>query len=288
MRSLGLALLLVVLTSASAWADDFALCAQGDEPKLKLAGCSRLIARDPQLATAYVGRALAQAALGEADKAIDDYSRALVLDPRLTVAHYNRGLTFLSIDQPALAASDFDIAIASDANDATAFNGRAMAYASLGRFDLAEADFARAIEIDPGYVRAYLSRASLSLSLARFDAALVDFDQVLQLNPGDADALLGRTYALQRTMPPKFEAVGSTTPMLQPSQTIQIKLSSKVQKPASMAFAKPKKSNGAKAAGVPPKAAKAAPMVSSDVMDFNWSERICSSDNGDPCLVLSR
>ena len=284
------AVIVAMAPAPQAWAGDFAFCAQSVDAELKYAGCTQLIAHDPNLAAAYSSRGLALAAMGAPERAIADYSRAIELDPGLTVAYYNRGLTYLDIDATA-AAADFDAVLARNPTDATAFNGRAMANAALGRFDAAEADFGRALAIDPDYVRAYVSRARLSLSRSLFDAARADFDRALQLKPGDEDALLGRTYAVERALPADLEASGSMTPMQELTRADAPRVSRPPGKLKSMALLKPAikppKSR-------PPELHEAAsqktgkPVLSraATVAVPSQDERTCVGDFGEPCVVV--
>ena len=216
MRKLLAIALVAALPGAAALADDYANCAQDDNPGLKFAGCSALIASHPDLAAAYSSRGSAAAALGQSDRAIADYSRAIALDASLAAAYYNRALLRLAGNDPAQAADDFSTLLGLDPNDATAYNGRGMAFVAMGKLIAADADFAKAIALDPGYIRAYFGRADLSLQRGNFAAAKADYDRVLRLHPGDEDALMGLTYANNAATAPDTGAVGSITPLVQP------------------------------------------------------------------------
>src|SRR5262249_47557981 len=74
-----------------ALANDEQDCFQSPEPQLRIKGCSELIERAPEDATAYHNRAFAYGLAGETDKAIEDYSKVIALAPSTASAYANRG-----------------------------------------------------------------------------------------------------------------------------------------------------------------------------------------------------
>ena len=62
---------------------------------------------DPILALAYNNRGNTYNALGQDQRAIQDYDQAIQLDPQNTPAYYNRGLAYQSLGEDEKAISDF-------------------------------------------------------------------------------------------------------------------------------------------------------------------------------------
>src|SRR5215510_11876745 len=79
-----------------ALANDEQDCFQSPEPELRIKGCSELIERAPEDATAYHNRAFAYGLAGETDKAIEDYSKVIALAPSTASAYANRGRAYAS------------------------------------------------------------------------------------------------------------------------------------------------------------------------------------------------
>ena len=71
----------------------------------------RVIDLDPGNADAHLGRANANADLGERRSALEDYDAAIRLAPGDAVAHYSRGACHAQLGNLAGAVSDFDVAI---------------------------------------------------------------------------------------------------------------------------------------------------------------------------------
>ena len=95
-----LQLLLIVIaiawSAAAVFASDEQDCFQGPEPQLRIKGCSELIERAPDDATAYHNRAFAYGLAGDIDKAIEDYSKVIELAPSNASAYANRGRAYAS------------------------------------------------------------------------------------------------------------------------------------------------------------------------------------------------
>jgi Tfp pilus assembly protein PilF len=66
---------------SSVFANDEQDCFQGRQPQLRIKGCSDIIRRSPDDATAYHNRAVAYELAGEINNAIIDYSKVIALAP---------------------------------------------------------------------------------------------------------------------------------------------------------------------------------------------------------------
>jgi tetratricopeptide (TPR) repeat protein len=104
---LQLLLTIVILFAASSvFANDEQDCFQGNDAQLRIKGCSDIIQRAPNDATAYHNRAFAYGLAGDLDNAIADYSKVIALTPSDASAYVNRGRAYASKGDYAHAAED--------------------------------------------------------------------------------------------------------------------------------------------------------------------------------------
>ena len=97
MRRLPLLTVAAILSAAApVLANDEQDCFQGQEPQLRIKGCSEIIRRDPYDATAYHNRAVAYVLAGDLDRAIEDYTRTIEIRPDDPTAYENRGRAYAS------------------------------------------------------------------------------------------------------------------------------------------------------------------------------------------------
>ena len=95
-RLLALTVIAIVSVSAPVVASDEQDCFQNKEPQLRIKGCSQIIQRDPNNATAYHNRAVAYGLTGDIDHAIADYSKTIEIRPDNAAAYENRGRAYAS------------------------------------------------------------------------------------------------------------------------------------------------------------------------------------------------
>jgi tetratricopeptide (TPR) repeat protein len=96
----------IVWATSSVFANDEQDCFQGQEPQLRIKGCSEMIERVPEDATAYHNRAFAYALAGDIDNAIEDYSKVIALAPSNASAYANRGRAYASKGDYGRAVED--------------------------------------------------------------------------------------------------------------------------------------------------------------------------------------
>lgn len=106
MLQLLLSVTVILWTASSVLAGDEQDCFQAQEPQLRIKGCSAMIERAPEDATAYHNRAYAYALAGEIDNAIEDYSKAIALAPSNASAYANRGRAYASKGDYTRAVED--------------------------------------------------------------------------------------------------------------------------------------------------------------------------------------
>ena len=101
--------LLTVVALGSAASAVFAAeqdCFQARDHQLRIEGCSQIIQRDPNDATAYHNRAFARGLAGDIDNAIADYSRVIEMAPENASAYVNRGRAYASKGEYTHAVAD--------------------------------------------------------------------------------------------------------------------------------------------------------------------------------------
>ena len=108
MKLMCLLLVVVAIVSAAApvLASDEQDCFQGQEPELRIKGCSEIIQRAPNDATAYHNRAVAYGLAGDIDNAIADYTKVIEIAPSNASAYDNRGRAYASKGDYTRAVED--------------------------------------------------------------------------------------------------------------------------------------------------------------------------------------
>ena len=108
MKSMRLLLIVVAIVSAASevLASDEQDCFQGREPQLRIKGCSEIIQRAPNDATAYHNRAVAYGLAGDIDNAIADFTKVIEIAPSNASAYDNRGRAYASKGDYTRAVED--------------------------------------------------------------------------------------------------------------------------------------------------------------------------------------
>ncbi len=88
---------------------------------------------DPTMASAYVGRALTNKAMGHIGEALADLGRAKAVEPRYWLTYVEQGDILLAEKRFADAIAAYDLALAIHSNDARALRGRAAATALVSQ-----------------------------------------------------------------------------------------------------------------------------------------------------------
>jgi tetratricopeptide (TPR) repeat protein len=101
-----LALVAIASAAAPVLAGDEEDCFQGQDPELRIKGCTEIIERGPKETTAYHNRAVAYSLAGDIDKAIADYTKVIKIAPDNASAYANRSRAYASIGDYASAAAD--------------------------------------------------------------------------------------------------------------------------------------------------------------------------------------
>jgi tetratricopeptide (TPR) repeat protein len=141
---------------------------------------------------AYNNRGLAFQAIGQYDRAIQDYTAAITLDPAEYLAYTNRGVAFHAMGQFDRAIQDFTAAIHLKPSSADPYTSRGLVLEEMGQVDSAMKDLNEAITLNPSSVDAYLNRGVAFEHINQLDRALEDYGKAVALNPLDSLAYCDR------------------------------------------------------------------------------------------------
>jgi tetratricopeptide (TPR) repeat protein/V8-like Glu-specific endopeptidase len=189
----------------------------------------------PQDAELRLRHGLWQAAAGNTDAAIDDYTTALQLEPNYPAALFSRSQSLSDRDDKAKrdletaiadlttligrfkdsaelimnrgyflmrdrrfdeAAADFTDVLKLRPKSSSALRARAGVYADLKEFDKAAKDYEHAVDLEPDLPTSYIARGNFRSQLGEDDDAIADFDRAIALYPAAAEAHSGRAYVL--------------------------------------------------------------------------------------------
>ena len=139
----------------------------------------------PTLAVAYMRRAQAYAALGDANNALQSCTKVVELDPINPLGYSLRGNLFLQLQEYDKAIDDFTRVIALEPGRASGWAKWAVAKITKGDLGTPLQDLRRAIEVEPNDPIAYYYRANLYFYQGNYAAAAADYRKHAELVPGD-------------------------------------------------------------------------------------------------------
>lgn len=150
------------------------------------------IGREPYPPWVFL-RGAAYHALGEADRAVADYTWVIQRNPRNFHALMDRAIVLSRMKGETITAlADFDQAIAILPQNFTAIAARGETHEMAGQHAKALADYTRAIELAPQNTRFHVRRGALQSRLGAKDLALKDYATALALDPENVEALANR------------------------------------------------------------------------------------------------
>jgi tetratricopeptide (TPR) repeat protein len=210
---------------------------QGDDIDYdaSVADLDQAVKAKPQDAELRLRHGLWQAAAGNTDAAIEDYTTALKLEPNYPAALLSRSQSLSDRDDNAKgdldtaigdltaligrfkdsaelimnrgyiysrdrrfeeAAADFTEVLRLRPKSSGALRARAGIYADLKRYDQAADDYEHAIDLEPDLPTSYIARGNFRSQLGQDAEAIADFDHAIALYPAATDAYSGRAYVL--------------------------------------------------------------------------------------------
>ena len=148
-------------------------------------------------------RAVASDAVGNTDKALDDFNQAIRLDPQATLAFLGRGVLLAGRKRSyERAIADFDKVLVLEPTNVLALIRRGEAFSQLGETGRGLADLDRAVALAPGSSQAYFQRGLIHARRNETATALADYNAALERNPRSIEALTSRAaiYSIDRKL----------------------------------------------------------------------------------------
>jgi len=148
-------------------------------------------------------RAVASDAVGNTDKALDDFNQAIRLDPQATLAFLGRGVLLAGRKRAyERAIADFDKVLALEPTNVLALIRRGEAFSQLGETGRGLADLDRAVALAPLSSEAYFQRGLIHARRNETATALADYNAALERNPRSVEALTSRAaiYSIDRKL----------------------------------------------------------------------------------------
>ncbi|OQA18426.1 MAG: TPR repeat-containing protein YrrB [bacterium ADurb.Bin363] len=150
-------------------------------------------------ATAHNNRGLAYEALGESDKALNDFTKTLEIDPTYIEAYINRGNIYFHKGKIDKAIKEFTIVLRYKRNSLEAYNNLGLMYGYKGEYDRAINNFTHAIEINKINPETYINRGNIYYKKGDYDKAIEDYNTALTIKPDLLQAYANRamTYSIK-------------------------------------------------------------------------------------------
>ncbi|WP_395646206.1 tetratricopeptide repeat protein [Terricaulis sp.] len=154
-------------------------------PEVSIRACTYIIrtqgSPDTLRAQAFNLRGQRYLALGEPERALEDFSMAIRTSPTMAAAYMHRGELRLSRREYARAVVDYSDAILYAPEDSGGYNARCWARAMWNAsLEMARADCDRALELSPGDARAFDSRGMVGLRQEQWQDAWNDYDAAVR------------------------------------------------------------------------------------------------------------
>lgn len=132
--------------------------------------------------------------LSDHQGAVDDFTASLRLDRFNAECFACRALALQALGETDKALQDFSVSLALEEKPGTLY-GRGTLLMECKRYDEAGADFDRAIALHPEFAEAWINRGVCKRLSKHLDAAIADFDEGLKLKPSLINGLWNRGLA---------------------------------------------------------------------------------------------
>ena len=152
--------------------------------------------------SAHINRAQAYHAMGEHDKAIEDFSEAIRLDRNAWGAYNCRAVTYAAIGDHERAILDYDEAIRIQPEHDAPWYNRGNLHAELGRFEEAAKDFAEAVRLRPDVLVWWSYVGVLRLAMGDIDGYRTACRELLDRSEGLEEPRTANGIALTFVLAP--------------------------------------------------------------------------------------
>ena len=130
---------------------------------------------ETDFAIVYYNSGKTYGALGEYQKAIEEYTKAVELNPQyVDRAYYNRGWAYFNLEEYQKAIEEYTKVVELIPYYTDAYHGRGRAYGALEEYQKAIEDYTKVMELDPEYAGAYHARGLAYGVLGEYQKAIYD------------------------------------------------------------------------------------------------------------------
>jgi tetratricopeptide (TPR) repeat protein len=179
---------------------DIAACNDIKDWNNRIAGCSRLLARQKwpakAMAQLYLQRGEGYVRLQQLQNARPDFEAAVKYDPSNAVAWGEGSYVYTQLGDADRGLQSADQALRLNPNYGVALLARAFALNQKGQADEAIATINRNIALNPNIPSNYIVRANAFAGKGDTDRALADLDRVIKLIPQDPAGYNNRCWVL--------------------------------------------------------------------------------------------
>lgn len=123
-------------------------CFSGDNPDLRISGCTEMLKgrlTPEQQAQALASRALGYSLKGWYAEAVADYDRSLAIEPEQAIALNNRAWAYFRWGKGTLGVDDVEKSLVLDPSSGASWDTRAHINQSMGKREQALADYRKAV-----------------------------------------------------------------------------------------------------------------------------------------------
>lgn len=161
------------------------------------------IAKNPDNAVAYFGRAIDYMLVQDFQEAISDYDKAIAIDPSFAMAYFNRAVVRYKQLEYSLSQSSYEeefSAISMTLNTTKKPQAQLVDPSSIQLRDskrnltheMIVRDYDLAIQQNPDFVYAYFNRGNLRCAQRDYRAAILDYNRAIERDPNFAEAYFNR------------------------------------------------------------------------------------------------
>ena len=137
---------------------------------------------------AHHGLGNAYLALGEMEKAIDQYRAAIAIEPNYAMSHYNLGIALASVGRLDEAIAEYAKVIELQPDNAEAHNNLGNALSMQGRWGEAIAEYQKVVDLQPASAVAHNNLGHALAIQGRLAWAMFHCQEALKIDPTFAEA----------------------------------------------------------------------------------------------------